>query len=218
MSNNKTAGRKKLAFALLLIFGPAFLLVFIGTRGCNHQFKVPEDYGSLQNYQFTDITGKQRTAADFKNEVVLINVIQPTCPEKCSISIWHLDHLIYQHIYNNRRKQLKQVRIISFVVDENGQPLKDLTPINDMLEDQVEHYDPSIWVLASGEVEELYNVTHNGKNLLDFQEAEGNNYQELMLLADKQNHLRMVLPGGSEGMIRRMKEHIALLQKHYDKK
>jgi hypothetical protein len=38
-----------------------------------------------------------------------------------------------------------------------------------------------------------------------------------MLLLDKKNHLRMVLSGKTEGMIRRMKEHIALLQKQYDK-
>ena len=45
----------------------------------------------------------------------------------------------------------------------------------------------------------------------------GQAFQELMLLLDKKNHLRMVLSGKTEGMIRRMKEHIALLQKQYDK-
>jgi hypothetical protein len=45
----------------------------------------------------------------------------------------------------------------------------------------------------------------------------GEAFQELILLLDKQNHLRMVLSGKTEGMIRRMKEHIALLQKQYDK-
>ena len=38
-----------------------------------------------------------------------------------------------------------------------------------------------------------------------------------MLLLDKKNHLRMALSGNQEGMIRRMKEHLALLQKQYDK-
>jgi hypothetical protein len=45
----------------------------------------------------------------------------------------------------------------------------------------------------------------------------GEAFQELMLLVDKRNHLRMVLKGNSEGMIRKMKEHIALLDKQYDK-
>ena len=38
-----------------------------------------------------------------------------------------------------------------------------------------------------------------------------------ILLLDKENHLRMVLPGKEEGLVRRMKEDIALLQKQYDK-
>ena len=38
----------------------------------------------------------------------------------------------------------------------------------------------------------------------------------MMLLVDKTNHLRMILSGNSEGMIRKMKQHIALLQKQYD--
>ena len=38
-----------------------------------------------------------------------------------------------------------------------------------------------------------------------------------MLLLDKENHLRMVLNGHTEGMVRKMKEHLALLQKEYDK-
>ena len=42
-------------------------------------------------------------------------------------------------------------------------------------------------------------------------------FQELILLLDKKEHLRMVLPGNQEGLIRRMKEDLALLQKQYDK-
>jgi len=34
---------------------------------------------------------------------------------------------------------------------------------------------------------------------------------------DKKNHLRMVLSGKTEGMVRRMRDNIALLQKQYDK-
>ena len=39
-----------------------------------------------------------------------------------------------------------------------------------------------------------------------------------MLLGDQSNHLRMVLPGNIESTIRTMRDHMALLQKEYDKK
>ena len=64
------------------------------------------------------------------------------------------------------------------------------------------------------------NFSQNNSSLL--QEGDeyygGHAFQELMLLLDKKNNLRMVLPGNSEGLVRRMSESIALLKKEYDKK
>jgi ABC-type enterochelin transport system substrate-binding protein len=105
------------------------------------------------------------------------------------------------------------------VTDGKGNPVTDLKQVSDMVNDRVEAYDPDIWYIASGESKQIYDMENNGETLLQTGDDKfgGEGYQELMLLADKQNHLRMVLPGDSEGMIRRMKEHIALLQKLYDK-
>ena len=87
------------------------------------------------------------------------------------------------------------------------------------MKDRVEGYDPDMWLVASGDSKSIYDVENNGQTLLQTGDDKfgGVGYQELMLLADKDNHLRMVLPGNSEGMVRRMKEHVALLQKVYDK-
>ena len=101
-----------------------------------------------------------------------------------------------------------------------GNPEHNLKEVQSILEDQVEEYDPKIWILADGDAKSIYDITRNGKNLLKEKGTKyygGEAFQELMLLSDKQNHLRMVLKGNSEGMIRKMKEHIALLDKQYDK-
>ena len=83
----------------------------------------------------------------------------------------------------------------------------------------MEQYDSSIWILANGDAKQVYNLTRNGENLMQHGKKYygGESFQELMLLIDKRNHLRMVLKGNAEGMIRKMKEHIALLDKQYDK-
>jgi hypothetical protein len=39
----------------------------------------------------------------------------------------------------------------------------------------------------------------------------------MLLIVDKENNLRLVRKGTIEGLIRDFKEHIALLQKQYDK-
>ncbi|MGV3630157.1 MAG: SCO family protein [Bacteroidota bacterium] len=213
-----SAGRFKGLLIAFLLFGPAFLLVFISTRGCEHKFKVLDDMGKMPAYTFEGVNGKTYTHKDFKNKIVLFTTIQLTCPDSCAVSFWHLDQLIYQHIRKNQKK-LGHAQIVSFVTDGKGQPVKDLHDMDAVLKDQVEGYDPKVWILASGDAQQVYNIERNGENLL----KEGDEYfggkafQELLLLVDKKNHLRMVLKGNTEGMIRRMKEHMALLDKQYDK-
>ena len=215
---NGTAGRLKGIVVLLLLFGPASFLIFISSRGCEHKFVELDDMGKVSNYNFVNADGTQMNQATFKNKVVLFTTLQVTCPNKCAVSFWHLDQLIYQHLRKNKKK-LGHVKLVSFVTDSKGNPYSNLNDVEFMLKDQVEKYDSSVWILANGDAKSLYNISRNGENLL----MKGNQYfggeafQELMLLVDKRNHLRMVLKGNSEGMIRKMKEHIALLDKQYDK-
>lgn len=219
MAKRDAAGRLKVLYTFLLLFGPALLLLLISTRGCEHKFKTLEDFGEAVDYKFTDARGKKYTSKDFKGSIVLITTIQEKCPDSCAISFWHLDQSIYQHIRKNKKKKMKQVKIISFATDGKGNPIADLSTIQESMMDNVEEYDPDIWILAKGNVKEIYNFERNNETLL--QEGDefygGQAFQELLLLLDKKNHLRMVLSGNSEGMIRRMKEHMALLQKQYDK-
>ena len=197
----------------LLVFGPALLLIFIGTRSCEHNFEELEDYGPVTEFEFTDANGVKRNSSEFKDDVVLVNVLQSSCPDSCSVLMWHINQTIYQHIWKNKTKKTKQIRMISFLTDGNGNSVKDLSVINDAINDLAANYDPSIWILASGDVKSIYNLENNGISLIE-EEA---NFQELMLLIDKDHHLRMVLSGNVEGQIRRMKQSMALLQKQYDK-
>lgn len=215
---NGTAGRLKGIVVLLLLFGPASFLIFISSRGCEHKFVELDDMGKVPNYNFVNGDGVKMNQTSFKDKVVLFTTLQVTCPNKCAVSFWHLDQLIYQHLRKNKKK-LGYVKLVSFVTDGNGNPYSNLNEIEYMLKDQVEKYDSSVWILANGDARSLYNISRNGENLLmkGKQYFGGEAFQELMLLVDKRNHLRMVLKGNSEGMIRKMKEHIALLDKQYDK-
>lgn len=216
MASKKFAGRVKVGFAFLLIFGPAFLLIFISTRSCEHRFKQLPDYGKAANYTFVDINGKKRSAKEFKGEIVLVTTIQPTCPNDCAISLVNVKLQIYEIL---RGKE--GIRIISFVTDLDGNPVDDLGPAEAMLKDQVQGYDPKIWILAKGDPKQVYDLKRGDRSLLKEMQSEGNsenNYIELMLLLDRDNHLRMVRSGKGEGMIRQMKQHIALLKKEYDLK
>lgn len=214
-----SAGRRKVIFAFLLLFGPAFLLIFIASRSCEHKFKELDDFGSAVNYTFRKPDGSSLKAEDMKGNILLVTTLQSSCPEKCAISFWHLNQKIYQHLRTNKKK-LGTVKILSLVTDGKGNPVDDLNPVVDMLYDEVEDYNPEIWMVATGDAREMYNFKKNGKSLLQTGDEYfgGESFQELMLLIDRENHLRMVLSGKTEGMIRRMFEHVALLKKDYDLK
>jgi len=113
------------------------------------------------------------------------------------------------------------VRLLSIVVDSLGRPVSEaeILDIQDMLRSRVEGYDPELWQLVSADPAVFYDLTNNGQKLIvkDAKYFGGVSYNELIMLLDKKNHLRMVLNGHTEGMIRKMKEHLALLMKQYDK-
>lgn len=182
-------------------------------RSCEHKFETLDDYGRIDSFSFTDVNGKQRNSSEFDGDIVLITTIQESCPDDCAISVWHLNQMIYQHIYKNSTKKRKRIRILSFVTDHTGKPLRQLKTISETLMDKVENFDPSIWILAAGDVRSVYDHQNNGQSLVQDNES----FHELMLLMDKKHHLRMVLSGNREGHIRRMKQTMALLQKQYDK-
>lgn len=211
------AGSRKTVLALLILFGPASLLIFISTRSCKHQFKELEDYGAVPAYTFKDVDGKSYTNHSFKDEIVIFTTIQTTCPKSCSIDLWQIDQQLFQNLKENPKK-LGHVRIVSFVTDGEGNPSNKLKDVQAILENEIDGYDPKIWTLANGNSKEVFNFSNNGQTLLKKGKEYygGEAFQELMLLVDKQHHLRMVLSGKSEGMVRTMKDHLALLEKQYD--
>ncbi|MCO5258850.1 MAG: hypothetical protein M9916_01785 [Crocinitomicaceae bacterium] len=217
MTNKKFAGRIRGSYIVLLLFLPA-LLLFITSRGCKIKFKTLEDYGKINNYSFVDINGKKYTQDDFKDDVVIFLNLQETCLDTCSINLFAFDKIIYQDIRG--KKTLRKVKIVSFINDLDGNPVSDLTQAKTLIEDKVFKYNPERWIIASGDARKVYDITSNGQNLLQTGDEYfgGNAFQELMLLVDRNNHLRMVLRGSAEGMYRRMKECIALLQKEYSLK
>lgn len=217
MTGKKPAGRIKGIYVILLLFAPA-LLLFVASRGCVMKFKTLEDFGKINDYSFVDVDGKKYTQADFKDNVVIFINLQENCLDSCSINLFAFDRIVYQEIRG--KKTLKKVKIVSFINDANGNPVTDLSKAKALIEDNIFKYDPERWIIASGDAKNVFDISNNNQNLLETgtEYFGGNAFQELMLLVDKDNHLRMVLRGNIEGMYRRMKECIALLQKEYSSK
>ena len=90
--------------------------------------------------------------------------MQVSCPNNCAISLINLNLQVFQLAKNFDDDGIK---IISFVTDENGNPVDDLGFVQKMLKDRVDGYDPKLWILASGDPKSVYNLEHEGRKLLN---------------------------------------------------
>ncbi|MDD2984629.1 MAG: hypothetical protein PHQ74_14705 [Crocinitomicaceae bacterium] len=214
---NKAGRFKKILLAILLI-GPASLLLLVSSRSCEHNFIELDVMADMPNYSFEDINGKTFTQETFKDHVVIFTTIQKTCPDSCSMSIWNIDRNLFKYIRESQKK-MKHVKIVSFVTDGQGNPADNLAEIDFLLKDQVVAYDPKIWMLAKGDARKVYDISRNGAKLLNDEKGHygGEAYQELLLLVDKNNKLRMVTKANEEDEVRKMYQSMALLEKQYDK-
>ena len=140
-----TRSKKRSILALSLVFGPALILIFMATRGCDHRFKKLADYGLVKTPTFSvyNHKGKQELSLqDYQDQVVLVTTLQTTCPYQCGLAFFPLTQNLYKDLRTNKRKKLKQVRLLSIVVDSLGNPVseKELLDIQDMLKSKVEGF------------------------------------------------------------------------------
>lgn len=219
VNKNMKAGRWKSILMIILVFGPASLLILISTNKCEHKFEELPNYGVLDDFIFTLKDGTQITPTSQLGKITLFTTIQASCPKNCALNIPQFNLLLYQH-YRKNRKKLGHIQIVSILTDELGNPTDNFEEVNYLLSDIINDYDPDIWQLVSGDPKQIFDITNNDVRLIEQRDENsfaGLPYLETMMIVDKENNIRLLRRGSDEGNIRDFKQHVALLQKQYDK-
>ncbi|WP_159038530.1 SCO family protein [Brumimicrobium mesophilum] len=215
----KRGGFLKPLLMMLVVFGPASILVLITMGKCEHNFTTLPIYSEMPDYEFVGAGGEVINNKTQEGKVTLFTTIQTTCPQNCAIDIFKFNLQIYQD-YRKNQKSLGHVKIVSVVTDQDGNPVDNIDELLFTMNDMIEGYDSTIWNLVTGDPKQIYDIENNGVNLYSLTSDStfaGKSYLETMLIVDKQNQLRLVRRGNQEGLIRDYKQHVALLQKQYDK-
>jgi cytochrome oxidase Cu insertion factor (SCO1/SenC/PrrC family) len=213
------AGRLKPILMLFLVFGPALLLIFVSFNKCEHKFEQLPIYGKLDNFEFYTSSGDAITPETQLGKVTLYSTIQAGCPQNCAIDLLKYNMMVYQH-YRKYQRKMGHIKFVSIVTDQDGNPVDNLEDVEFLMNDIIQGYDPSIWTLVTGDPKQIYDIESNGVNLVTMKSDSSfatKPYLEMLMIVDKENNLRLVRKGNEEGLIRDFKEHIALLQKQYDK-
>lgn len=220
MATQKTkAGRGRAILMILLVFGPASLLVLFSLNKCENKFQELGDFGDVGTYSFTTADGKEITNENMEGNIVVFSTIQNSCPLDCAIDIGRFNLLIYQK-YRKLQRNASHIKFVSILVDEAGNPLSDLEAINFTIDDEIEGYNPDVWMLVSGDPKQIFDITNKDLSLMEAEDEKaykGKPWLETMIIVDKENHVRMLRSGATEGMVRDLNEHISLLEKQYDK-
>ncbi|MDX1444741.1 SCO family protein [Lishizhenia sp.] len=220
MATQKTkAGRGRAILMMLLVFGPASLLVLFSMNKCENKFQELGDYGNVGEYEFTTADGKTISNESMKGNIVIFSTIQNTCPVDCAIDMARFNLLIYQK-YRKLQRNASHIKFVSILVDEEGNALDDLGAIDFTVKDEIEGYNPDVWMLVKGDPKQIYDITNKDLSLMEANDEKaykGKPWLETMIIVDKENHVRMLRSGATEGMVRDLNEHISLLEKQYDK-
>ena len=221
MAKDHKAGLMKPLLMIVLVFGPALFLILVSLNKCDHNFTILPNYGNVGDYSFQLSNGEKLTNKDLEGKVMILNIIQPSCPANCSINLSKFNLMIYQH-YRKYQKKMSHIKFVSLVLDHKGNPipLEKLDEVKFNFQDMFQEYDENIWMLVTGDPQQIYDIESNNVNLFRQEDKDafgGRPFMETMMIVDKVNNLRLVRKGTEEGYIRDFKEHIALLQKQYDK-
>lgn len=216
--NNKGSFIKKLLL-ILVAFGPGTFIFLMAVGKCENQYQELPVFAEMPAYEFVGVDGNIINNETQKGRVTIFTTLQTSCPQNCAIDFYKFNLLVYQHYRKNQRK-LDYVDIISIVTDEKGNPVENISEVSFMIDDLITGYDSTLWNVVSGDPKQIYDIESNGINLYNMKVDSafgGKAFLETMLIVDKQNKLRLVRRGDSEGMIRDFKQHVSLLQEQYDR-
>lgn len=213
-------GSKRSILVILLAFGPAILLLLLSLGKCSNNYQELPVIADIPSYRFVDSENNEITNETQKDYITIFTTIQTSCPRTCAIDVFKVNLTLYQKLWRDQ-KDFDDIKIVSIVTDENGEPVEDVDLVNFILDDMIEGYNPEIWKIVSGDPAQIYNIENdNGDNLYLYEDEDafaGKSYLETLLLVDKSNRLRYLGLGNQEGYIRDFKQHLALLKQEYKK-
>ncbi|MCH2235775.1 MAG: hypothetical protein MK078_16160 [Crocinitomicaceae bacterium] len=232
-------GFKRVLVVLLIFLGPGLIIYFIATTVRNKFIEPPylgyeyiyDEEGNVEDstayqipeFELTRFDGVKITRDSIQDKFIILTTIQNPCPDldQCALGIYMFNELLFEKILKTR-DSYENVRVMSILTDENGQPIYD--PPSEVLMDEMSQYDPHFWWLVQGDPKPFYNWSHKGQNFLTIpsQPSLGEigkyDFTNCLVLIDKDGYIRGISGAKRDGDIRNFFDFLKLLKKiEFDK-
>lgn len=165
---------------------------------------------TVPSYTFFTLKGEVNEKT-FEDKYLVVSILYKSCPQGCNLPFEQFKYFFYSRLAKNQSK-FSDVHILSHVVDAQ---VSDLESMYKYLE-----INPEKWTLAVGEENPIYNINLLKQNPWIVSD-EKNGYEKgaygLILLIDKQKHIRGVYQVNKTSEYNRLEDELVLIKREDDK-
>ena len=228
------AKTKRIILVLIIMLGPGLIIYFISKTVSNHFIKLPylgyefelDNAGNkidstaytVPDFSLTKFDGTPITRDSIDGKFIVLTTVQNTCPKLavCGQNMFLFNEIFFKKLIKNQ-KNYANVRVISILTDENGNPIKEPTQ---KLLDEIEQFDTTgLWWFATGEVTPFYNFNYYGDKFISHPSSNADGeigtqaYTSSIVLIDDKGFIRGVSGAKTDSHIRNFFDMLKLLKK-----
>jgi len=214
---------KKAALLFLILLLPS-IAYFVLTTGRHHikqlgYFgpKIPGEkagdtlYHKIPEFAFTDENGKPFGSKELENKIYVANFFFTSCPTICP----EMQTLLKKVHDVDDFEKLEDLRFVSFTVDPKTDTPEKLKEYSSLIS-----ADPKRWHFLTGDMEKIYEIAGPKGFMINAMEdstAEcGFLHSELMILVDREKHIRGIYEGRDVMDNKRLIDEIKVLVAEYN--
>lgn len=217
MAKSRSTTSRILLFAGILVVPVFFIILF--SLGKPSYTVLPyfgehtidgEDttFYTVKEFSFKDENGAEVNQETYKDEYLIVSILYKTCPFDCSMPYEQFKYFLLDEVAGKQKKKFDDVTFLAHVVDANFSELNSLYKSLDI--------SPNFMQLLSGEQNNIYDVNLLKQNPWEVAD-ENNGYERgaygLILLLDKQRHIRGVYQANQTSEIKRVENELVLLKR-----
>jgi protein SCO1/2 len=213
--------KKSLVLFLILLFpSVAYLLLTTGKHNIKKLeyfgTKIPGDngkdtiYHAIPEFNFTDQNGQPFGSADLSNKIYVANFFFTNCPSICP----RMQTLMKKVQDEDDFKKLSDFELVSFTVDPDRDTQEKLKEFSTRIQ-----ADDSRWHFLTGDRAKLYQLASSGFMLSAMEDstaAGGFLHSDVMVLVDRNKHIRGLYEGTSLKDVKRLIDEIKVLIAEYN--
>jgi len=167
-------------------------------------------YHSIPAFEFIDQDGKPFGDKDLNDKIYVANFFFTSCPTICP----KMQTLMKKVQDEDDFKKLHDFKLVSFTVYPDNDTPQKLKEFSELV-----HADAGRWYFLTGNRDSLYKLAYEGfmANAMEDAQAEGGFlHSDMMVLVDREKHIRGIYEGTSLKDVKRLIDEIKVLVAEYN--